>query len=222
MYQFGNNLSSLTEHSYRLIYETVIGCSTPLRNIMQNKQWWCIQTYICRCNTIFPVESQWKRVDNGLQLKRDLCRIVSKCIIVKWNVILTIISVFFYRLSAKDGVLTVPDKQRGFCWQLNPWNWMYKADHLGYCLSCFFFLFSQHQNEPSQLISHWSVNEKIPHIACFKNEKCVEDEGGKKIKMSNSYPHWCEESVHVHVWSRHRLTVQLVWTKWCMTSPSWP
>lgn len=35
---FGNDLSSLTEHSYRLIYDTMIGSSTWLHNIMQYKQ----------------------------------------------------------------------------------------------------------------------------------------------------------------------------------------
>lgn len=37
-YQCGNDLSPLTEQPYKLIYKTVIGCSTPLHNIMQYTQ----------------------------------------------------------------------------------------------------------------------------------------------------------------------------------------
>lgn len=33
---------------------------------------------------------------------------------------------------------------------------------------------------------------------------------------------WCEECVRVRVGSCHRLTVQLVWTKWCTAPPSRP
>lgn len=33
---------------------------------------------------------------------------------------------------------------------------------------------------------------------------------------------WCEECVRVRVGSCHRLTVQLVWTKWCTVPPSRP
>lgn len=43
-YQCGNDLSSLTEQPYKLIYKTVIGCSTPPHNIMQYTQQRCIQT----------------------------------------------------------------------------------------------------------------------------------------------------------------------------------
>lgn len=37
-YQCGNDLSPLAEQPYKLIYKTVIGCSTPLRSIMQYTQ----------------------------------------------------------------------------------------------------------------------------------------------------------------------------------------
>lgn len=37
-YQCGNDLSPLTEQPYKLIYKTVIGCSTLLHNIMPYTQ----------------------------------------------------------------------------------------------------------------------------------------------------------------------------------------